>query len=189
MVACKIEHRISTGKHIGHEYFRIGAMTYEEGNYPDVKRVFAPVFCMHCQNAPCIDACPIPGALYRDATGIVRIDSTKCDGCRRCITVCPYHALYFDEENCVVDKCDFCADRIKEGLQPACVSACMGRAMIFGDLDDSESAVSAALKNDTMESVGLLWPNYFDKAFRPSVFYTVIISHRPSLNHKIPKTA
>ena len=182
MIACKIEHRIPTGKHTGHEYFRIGALTYEEGDYPEVKRVFAPVFCMHCRNAPCIDVCPIPGAVYRDNNGIVRIDRTKCDGCRRCIDVCPYHALYFDEEDCVVDKCDFCAGRINAGLQPACVSACMGNAMIFGDLDDSESAVSAALKGGALESADLLWPDYVDKTFRPSVFYTIACANSVSVS-------
>lgn len=173
MVACKIEHRIPTGKSIGHEHFRISVLMYEDGEYPDVKRIFAPILCMHCQNAPCIDVCPIPEALYRKDTGIVMIDRDKCDGCKRCMQVCPYNALYFDEENNVVDKCDFCADRIKEGLKPACVSACMGRAMIFGDLDNSESEVSTFLKGRVVEPARVLWPNYFDKTFGPSIFYAV----------------
>ena len=171
MVACKIEHQIPTGKHAGHEYFRIGVLAYEDGEFPNVDRVFAPVFCLHCRTAPCIDVCPVPGALYRKNTGIVVIDRNKCDGCKRCMHVCPYHALYFDEENCVVDKCDLCADRIQEGLEPACVSACMGRAMIFGDLDNPESEVSNFLKKRFTKPVKLLWPEYFEETFRPSIFY------------------
>jgi tetrathionate reductase subunit B len=177
MVACKIEHRIPTGRHNGHEYFRIGVLAYENGQYPDVKRVFAPVLCMHCRNAPCIHVCPVPGALYRDETGIVIIDGNRCDGCKRCIRVCPYNAVYFDEENHVADKCDLCADRIMAGLEPACVSACMGRAMIFGDLDDPESKISTTLSKRTVEPVGLLWPQYFDTTFQPSVFYAVLRRH------------
>ena len=178
MVACKIEHRIPTGTHGGHEYFRIRSLAYENGEYPDVTRIFSPVLCMHCRNAPCMDVCPVPGALSRGDNGMVVIDPNKCDGCRRCMEVCPYHALYFDEKHHVVDKCDFCVDRVEEGLKPACVSACMGRAMVFGDLDDPDSEISTFLEDPNVVPADLLWPGYFDKTFRPSVFYTVFRNHR-----------
>ena len=172
MVACKTEHRIPTGKHGGHEYFRIAVLEYENGKYPEVERVFAPILCMQCQIAPCIDVCPIPGAVYRRTDGIVAVNRELCDGCRRCMKVCPYGAFYFDVENDVVDKCDFCTDRIDVGLEPACVAACMGRAMLFGDLDDPNSEISRLVKEDGVKPARPMWPEYFGRLFNPSVFYS-----------------
>jgi phenylacetyl-CoA:acceptor oxidoreductase 27-kDa subunit len=57
----------------------------------------------------------------------------------------------------VATKCTFCVDRIDAGIAngqvpgidpeatPACVNACISKAMTFGDLDDPESLVSQVL--------------------------------------------
>ena len=45
----------------------------------------------------------------------------------------------------VVEKCTFCAERLAQGLMPACVEA-SGGSMIFGDLGDDKSKVSETLK-------------------------------------------
>lgn len=176
MVACKTEHKISPGKHGGHEYYRISVLEYEEGNYPKVKRVFAPILCMQCEPVPCIDVCPIQSAIYRREDGIVVVDRNKCDGCKRCMQVCPYNALYFDEEKHVVDKCDFCVDRIIQGLEPACVATCMGKALVFGDLDDPESEVSKLVERNDVKSDRLLFPAYFSLFFKPSIYYAGVSS-------------
>lgn len=171
MVACKTEHQIPAGRHAGHEYYRITVLEYERGHYPATRRVFAPILCMHCEVAPCIDACPVPGAIYRRADGIVVISQHKCDGCKRCLEICPYCALYFDEERCVVDKCDFCAGRIDRGLEPACVSTCMGRAMFFGDLDDPDSEVYRLARKAGTGPDRPLSPPHFGQTFKPAVYY------------------
>jgi len=171
MVACKTEHQIPTGKHNGHEYYRIGPLKYEMGKYPAVKRGYLPMFCMQCEKAPCIDICPIKGALYRRDDGVIIIDKDKCDGCKLCIQACPYKALYFNEEKLVVDKCDFCAERLEQGLEPACVTACLGKAIIFGDFDDSSSKVSRRVVKKNVKGGSPLLPSYFNKAFKPSVYY------------------
>lgn len=172
MVACKTEHQIPTGKHAGHEYYRISVLEHEQGKYPAVKRVFAPVLCMQCEVAPCIDVCPIPDTIYRREDGIVVINQEKCNGCKLCMQVCPYDALYFDEERRVVDKCDFCADRFDHGLEPACVATCMSRAIAFGDLDDPDSEVSRLVERDDVKPDRPLFPPYFSQVFKPSVYYT-----------------
>lgn len=175
MVACKTEHEIPTGKHAGHEYYRIGVLEFERGSYPTVKRIFAPVLCMQCSVAPCIDVCPISGAISRRADGIVVVDKDKCNGCKLCIRVCPYDALYFDEERRVVDKCDFCAERLKQDMEPACVATCMGRAITFGDLDDPDSEVSQLVKRKDVNPDRPLFLRYFSELFKPSVYYRDVI--------------
>jgi molybdopterin-containing oxidoreductase family iron-sulfur binding subunit len=39
-------------------------------------------------------------------------------------------------------KCHFCTHRIAEGMLPACVTTCIGRATLFGDANDPDSLVA-----------------------------------------------
>jgi len=47
-----------------------------------------------------------------------------------------------------IRKCTFCIHRVESGMLPACVSTCIGRAMYFGDLNDSKSFVSELLRKE-----------------------------------------
>ncbi len=84
--------------------------------------------CRHCKNAPCVAVCP-SGCLTRDEeTGLVACDSTVCVGCQACEAACPFHAISFDADG-KAGKCDGCIDRLRAGLQPACVLACPADAL------------------------------------------------------------
>ena len=111
--------------------------------------------------------CPSPGALYRTAEGAVAFNQDKCIGCKACIQACPYHARHLNRATGVVQKCDFCKERAREGLEPYCVQTCHQRARIFGDLDDPQSAVSRLL--NSIHSVQLLPELGTD----PQVYYIV----------------
>ncbi len=88
------------------------------------RKVVVPVVCSHCENPPCVAACP-PGALYKeDGSAPTLLDESKCDGCGVCIEACPVGALQMNREGKIVLKCDQCVERQKEGLLPACVSGC-----------------------------------------------------------------
>jgi len=71
---------------------------YVRGTVPKVKMSYVPVLCMHCDDAPCIPACPIEGAIYRRDDGLVIIDPKKCTGCMNCVDACPYGCIYFNED-------------------------------------------------------------------------------------------
>ncbi|MFP4158941.1 MAG: sulfate reduction electron transfer complex DsrMKJOP subunit DsrO [Desulfobacterales bacterium] len=142
-----------------------------------------PVLCNHCDNPPCVRACPTKATFKRESDGIVLMDFHRCIGCRFCMAACPYGARSFnfrdprpaiEEENPdfptrskgVVEKCNFCAERLAVGKEPACVEA-SGGAMIFGDLEDPDSEIRKLLADEyairRKPSLGTF----------PSVFYIV----------------
>jgi tetrathionate reductase subunit B len=110
------------------------------GTYPSFVSTFYVSQCNHCERPTCVPACP-SGATYQDAKGIVRVNKELCIGCGSCVSACPYGARYIDSAKGVVDKCDFCAARLEQGLQPACVLTCPANAKIFGDLEDTSGDV------------------------------------------------
>lgn len=76
-----------------------------------------PVVCQHCEDAPCMDACPV-GAIRRGAENEVLLSSEDCTGCQQCLEVCPFRAIFFNQQKGVAFKCDLC-----QGA-PACVKMC-----------------------------------------------------------------
>jgi len=135
------------------------------GEYPEQFFRFTRKSCQQCEDAPCVKVCPT-GAAYKDpATGIVSVDSWKCVGCQYCIAACPYQVRFINPVTHAADKCDFCKEtRLKDGKQPACVSACPTQALTFGDLKDPSSNIVKVLKSA---------PNYRSKTelgTRPKVF-------------------
>jgi molybdopterin-containing oxidoreductase family iron-sulfur binding subunit len=161
-VACKTENGTPEGVWYAPVYEK------EVRHYPNVKRQFIPALCMHCEDAPCMKACPTNAISKRD-DGIVLVDDEKCCGTRACVAACPYGAMNYvpkvegafgseliqlEKKNSLktvvgtVQKCTFCAHRIDEGIyEPACVQVCPTKARIFGDLDDPESEVSRVVRD------------------------------------------
>jgi len=82
--------------------------------------------CRHCEEPPCVEACP-SGAMYWDEkTGYVLHNRDRCVGCWMCIMVCPFGVIKPDLENRIVaSKCDLCV----EAEHPACVIHCPNEAI------------------------------------------------------------
>jgi Fe-S-cluster-containing dehydrogenase component len=158
---------------------------HESGKYPQVRRVSIPLQCNHCAAPPCHQVCPT-GATFKRPDGIVDIDAEKCIGCRACMLACPYHQRFFYEterhyfpdgptpfeqvgyrrhSTGVVSKCNFCAPRLAQGLDPACVANCMASARTFGDLDDPNSEVCKLIRD---RGGNPLFPEF---GTRPSIYY------------------
>ena len=127
---------------------------------------FQPGACMHCEHPTCVAVCPT-GATWRNGkTGEVVLDRALCIGCGSCVRACPYDARYLHPVKRVADKCDFCASRRAQGLEPACIGTCPTRARAFGDLDDPSSTVAQLMKK--MDVVRLEYPGVHTK---PSLVY------------------
>ena len=134
-VACKAENRVPLG------VYRSWVKVIEKGKYPNTTRHFLPSLCNQCDHPPCVINCPVQ-ATWKREDGIVIIDEHRCIGCKYCLASCPYNARYINPLIPIVQKCYFCHHRVYAGLEPACVEVCPGRARIFGDLNDPNSAVS-----------------------------------------------
>jgi len=87
--------------------------------------------CKHCQHASCMDVCPA-GAIIRTEFDSVFIQPDVCNGCRDCISACPYSVIEMDATAGVAQKCTFCYDRLQGGMEPACAKACPTQSIQFG---------------------------------------------------------
>jgi Fe-S-cluster-containing dehydrogenase component/formate-dependent nitrite reductase membrane component NrfD len=157
-IACKAEHDIPVGVN------RCWVKTVEKGTFPDTQRLFLPVLCNQCEEAPCMNICPT-NALFRRPDGIVDLDGDACIGCKACMVACPYDQLFIDPNTKTAEKCNFCANRIENQLQPACVSVCPTECRIFGDLDDPTSRVAQIVQR---EAFTVRKP---EKGTGPKIFY------------------
>jgi Fe-S-cluster-containing dehydrogenase component len=130
----------------------------------DVKNRPVVALCNHCDNPPCVRVCPTK-ATFRREDGIVMMDYHRCIGCRYCMAACPYGSRSFNwrdprpfikeinpdfptRTRGVVEKCNFCQERLAKGLIPACVEACPEKVLTFGDLEDPESEIRALLRDN-----------------------------------------
>lgn len=98
-VACKEENNQPLagpdGSSRGREIFWMQVLRSVEGEYPRVRARFIPRPCMHCDEPPCVQVCPVD-ATYKRADGIVAQDYDRCIGCRYCMVACPYGVRYFN---------------------------------------------------------------------------------------------
>lgn len=158
-VACKSEFNVPVG------FTRSWVEYVEKGNYPHVSRSFLPRLCNHCRHPKCVDVCPTGATTKRPEDGIVVVDPDICIGCKYCVQACPYDARFMNPVTGAADKCDFCLHRVSLGLKPVCVETCIGRARIFGDLNDPKSEISRALASNP---VSVLRPGM---GTEPNVYY------------------
>ena len=163
------------------------------------KTAQVPVLCNHCDRPSCVRVCPTKATWKRESDGIVMMDMHRCIGCRYCIAACPYGARSFnwrdprikDEDGKyayfengelasdfptrtkgVVEKCNFCAERLRNGQDPACVEAAQNfpggeGALVFGNLAEPDSPASRVLREQhtICRRIGL--------GTRPNVYYIV----------------
>ena len=169
-----------------------GGIDEPVGEYPNLALAYLPVNCFHCENPPCTQVCPVAATYVRE-DGIVMVDWDRCIGCRYCMIACPYNMRVFNwsvpeqvpankptdtgttyhvgspaappRPKGVVEKCDFCYQRVDNGMQPFCIEVCPGRARVFGDLNDPNSEVSQLLAHASVTQVR---PDFGTK---PKVYY------------------
>ena len=170
VAACGRAHNVPRFEERAHEVKWIWAEPFEkvfpeqESRHAEsaLKGKSLPVLCNHCDNPPCVRVCPVK-ATWKREDGVVMMDYHRCIGCRYCMAACPYGARSFNwldprprvkelnpefptRTKGVVEKCNFCEERLAKGRLPACVEACKEKALVFGNLSDPKSEVRELLK-------------------------------------------
>ncbi len=189
--ACRLAHNIPQIPDPAHEVKWIWKEPYdkvfpfEQSDF--TRRAFQgmelPILCNHCVSPPCVRVCPT-AATWKREDGIVMMDWHRCIGCRYCMAACPYGSRSFNwsdprpyiypitaefptRTKGVVEKCNFCEERLANGRPPVCVEACKEKSLVFGNLDDENSEVRQLLR--TRFSI----QRQPELGTSPSVFYLV----------------
>jgi len=124
LIACKQEHALPEG--INLISITPDGPKKENGKFNIIYRIKS---CIHCDDPPCVDACP-ENAINKREDSIVVLDDDSCTGCGTCIDECPYGAIIYDEANNRAIKCNMCHHRIDMGLLPACAdNICLGHCI------------------------------------------------------------
>jgi Fe-S-cluster-containing dehydrogenase component len=110
--------------------------------------------CMHCLEPQCVKNCPVT-ALTKSAYGPVLYSIDTCIGCKNCVRTCPFQIPQYDATTNKVVKCSFCAHRVSEGKEPACVEACPTYALQFGEYNAIMAQAQDFAKKKKMNLYGL----------------------------------
>lgn len=84
-----------------------------------------PMTCEQCSPSPCRIVCPTKAIIEEPGSGIIKIMSERCIGCKVCMWVCPFRAITLDFEKRVAAKCELC-----DG-DPECVKVCIPKALQY----------------------------------------------------------
>jgi formate dehydrogenase iron-sulfur subunit len=150
----------STWRHV--KFVEGGAIPGVGGNSPEsFSWGMSSDVCKHCENAGCLEACPT-GAIVRTEFGGVFIQPDVCNGCAYCVVTCPFGVVERNPDDGRAFKCTFCYDRQKDGLNPACTTACPTESIKFGTLEELRRTAQnrvAQLEKEGFRDIHLYDPN------------------------------
>ena len=86
-----------------------------------------PYTCTQCDEAWCMQACPVNAISRNKETNAVEVADNICVGCKVCTIACPFGTINYNADTGKVIKCDLC-----EG-DPACATACPTDAISYID--------------------------------------------------------
>ena len=162
VVACQSENNVPINEEAHFNQRRaiewIRVERYWEGEFPDVKARFIPLFCQQCGDAPCEPVCPVY-ATYHNSEGLNVQVYNRCIGTRFCANNCPYQVRLFNfwepawpetlknqlnpdvtvRSRGIMEKCTFCVQRIRRSSREADKNG--------EELQDGDRALSPACVN------------------------------------------
>ncbi|MHA1636488.1 MAG: 4Fe-4S dicluster domain-containing protein [Candidatus Thorarchaeota archaeon] len=85
-----------------------------------------PNVCGPCEEAPCVEICPVYAMRRDPITMMTYLDHDKCILCKSCVGVCVNGVILLDTEKMRIIKCDHC------GGDPECARVCPTGAIQYG---------------------------------------------------------
>jgi len=160
----------NTGKLSGTDWRHVRFIEQFSKDRTDGRWLFASDSCKHCNDAGCLNACPVK-AIVRTDLGNVVVQDDVCIGCKYCIPSCPYGVISFSERTGTVHKCTLCNDRIHNGLGTACAKACPTGSISFGEVSELKKKADTRLAQ--LKALGHTKANIYgyDEAGGLNVFY------------------
>jgi Fe-S-cluster-containing hydrogenase component 2 len=116
-LACSFSHE----KEFNPVKSRVSVLSFEK------EGISVPIVCMQCDNAACVNVCPVGAISRNDETGAMVINQIACIKCKMCVNACPFGCTGYDDENHFIFKCDLC------GGDPQCAQNCPSGAITFKD--------------------------------------------------------
>jgi ethylbenzene hydroxylase subunit beta/complex iron-sulfur molybdoenzyme family reductase subunit beta len=144
------------------------------GEFPNAYFFYLPRLCNHCSRPACLEACPNQALFKREEDGLVLRDEDLCQGARQCARACPYKKIYFNPARSVSQHCIGCFPRIEQGVAPACVRQCPGRAAFIGFVDDPAGTVAKLI-----QAWKVALPLHPEFGTRPNVYYIPPLAPAP----------
>jgi ethylbenzene hydroxylase subunit beta/complex iron-sulfur molybdoenzyme family reductase subunit beta len=153
-------------------------MNYDEdeggGQFPNAYFFYLPRLCNHCSVPACVEACPNDALFKNEEDGLVLRDEDRCKGKQDCARACPYKKIYFNQARKIGQHCIGCFPRLEQGVAPACVRQCPGRAAFVGFLDDAAGTVSKLV-----EKWRVALPLHPEFGTGPNVYYVPPLAPAP----------
>ncbi|MCP4408992.1 MAG: 4Fe-4S dicluster domain-containing protein [Gammaproteobacteria bacterium] len=120
-MACSFEHEAAFNP----ARSRIKVFTFhQEGR-------FVPYTCTQCDEAWCMQACPVDAIVINAETGAKEVRKDVCVGCKVCTIACPFGTINYRSDTGKVIKCDLC------GGDPKCAEACPTSAITYINADET----------------------------------------------------
>jgi len=107
-----------------------------------------PLHCRHCEDAPCVQVCPTHAMSRADADEPVICNASRCIGCTLCVLVCPFGVLRMNRSGKAIVKCDLCIELLREGQNPACVTACPTHAIRLISAEEFSEEVARQVREE-----------------------------------------
>lgn len=100
-------------------------------NVFDEEASYAPYSCVQCDEAWCMNACPVNAIVVDENNGAKVVIDSLCIGCHLCTISCPFGTVFTLPETDKASKCNLC------GGDPACATTCPTDAIEYVEADSA----------------------------------------------------
>ncbi len=140
---------------------------------------YLPRICNHCTFPACLASCSRKSIYKRKMDGIVLIDQDRCRGYRDCVKGCPYKRPFYNPHTRTSEKCIACYPYVEQGIQPQCVTMCIGKIRLAGYLSVPENRIENHPMDYLIHEKKIALPLYPQFGLEPNVYYIPPV-HVPS---------